>query len=158
MNVSRVAISAFAVCALVCAEGSHAQNPPTQSQNYAFGRNAIATGHQPSGEATGDLNGDGRPDLVVANVAENTVSIFLDAANGRLGSRFDYATGPNPRAVALGDFNGDGFLDIVVVNESCVLTNGQGRDFDFGGSRRRNISYSHGFFGWRVDLIGDWRF
>lgn len=124
MNVSRVVISAFAVCALVCAARVHAQNPPTQSQNYAFGQNAIATGHQPSGEATGDLNGDGRPDLIVANVAENTVSIFLDAANGRLGARFDYATGPNPRAVALGDFNGDGFLDIAVVNESCVLTTG----------------------------------
>jgi hypothetical protein len=72
------------------------------------------TGLAPYGIASGDFNGDGRPDLMIANLDANTVSVLFQQADGAFGGRTDYNVGPNPRGVALGDFNGDGSLDAVV--------------------------------------------
>ena len=81
----------------------------------------IATGAGPSGVATGDLNGDGKRDLVVANQGSNTVSVYLNttpkgAATPTFAPVGTFATGNSPDAVALGDFTGDGKLDIATAN------------------------------------------
>ena len=39
----------------------------------------VAVGEGPNTLAVADLNGDGRPDLIVANSSDNTVSVLLDA-------------------------------------------------------------------------------
>jgi len=81
-----------------------------------------ATGHDPQAILAGDVNGDGRPDLVVSNVvtsADNTgtngVSILLQKPGnpGTFGPSANYATGQSP-AVALGDIDGDGLPDLIV--------------------------------------------
>ena len=79
------------------------------------------TGSVPYSVAMGDVNGDGKPDLAVANYDSNSVSVLLNTtAPGRprpaLPPRADFATGSNPHSVALGDVNGDGRPDLAVAN------------------------------------------
>jgi hypothetical protein len=115
-----------------------------------------AAGKTPFAVALGDLNGDRKPDVAVANINSGTVSVLLNRGDGRLGSRRDYATGDQPRSVALADLDGDGSLDLAVANfvannVSVLLNAGDGRL----GSKR---NYSTGKFPSKVaigDLSGD---
>ena len=74
------------------------------------------------GVALGDVNGDGRRDIVTANQGTDNVSVLLGQASpaGTFGPAFLYATGAGsrPTGVALGDVNGDGRLDIVTGNQA----------------------------------------
>ncbi len=86
------------------------------AQTYVFGRADFATGNGPTAIATGDFNGDGKPDLATANWVDNTVSILLGKPDGTFAPKVDYATGARPASVVVGDFNGDGKLDLAVTN------------------------------------------
>lgn len=84
--------------------------------------------------ADGDVNGDGIPDIVVANecasstnCANGSVSVLLGNGDGTFQPGVSYATGGvYAFSVVLGDVNGDGKLDIVVANEcfDYTCTNG----------------------------------
>ena len=81
----------------------------------------IATGSSPRSVKVGDLNGDGKLDLAVANVGSNTVSVLLNttapgASTASFAAKQDFATGANPVFVTVGDLNRDGKLDLAVVN------------------------------------------
>jgi hypothetical protein len=65
--------------------------------------------------AIGDLNGDGKPDVVVANPSLNNVGIFLNAGNGTLGLGTFLAVGGRPDSISLMDLNADGHLDLILV-------------------------------------------
>ena len=79
------------------------------------------TGPNPRSVSTADLNLDGKPDLVVANLNSNSVSVLLNtAAPGDATPAFtakqDFAVGTGPVSVAVGDLDGDGKLDLVIAN------------------------------------------
>ncbi len=77
----------------------------------------MALSGAPSSVAAGDLNGDGKLDLVIANFDAGTISVLLGQGNGKFATAVDYAVGKQPAFVLLGDVNGDGKLNVVVATE-----------------------------------------
>src|SRR3989442_222466 len=95
-----------------------------------FTRRAAVYVTNPQSLAVGDLNGDGRPDLAVANPMDNTVSVLLGNGDGtfQAAPTYDIAC-CRARSVAVGDFNGDGRPDLAVASGggvSVLLGNGDG--------------------------------
>ena len=78
----------------------------------------LPNGSGPTALATGDFNGDGHTDLVVADEGNATISVFLGNGDGTFRQRTDYAVGNSPVWVSTGDFNGDGVLDLAVANKT----------------------------------------
>ncbi len=79
--------------------------------------------------AVGDVNGDDKPDLLVANFCADTncatgsVGVLLGNGNGTFRTATTYGTGgEEPGSVALADVNGDGNSDLLVANAICVPT------------------------------------
>ena len=93
----------------------------------------FATGLFPNSVAVGDFNGDGKPDLALAN-GSGTVSVLLGNGDGTFQPHVEYPAGPGAFSVAVGDFSGDGKLDLAVANNngnqsgtvSVLLGNGDG--------------------------------
>lgn len=91
--------------------------------NYAavagspFNMTTGATGYIPFGLASGDFDGDGRPDLVVGNVGNNAfLRVILNkVAGAALQSPIATSTTPMQNIVKVGDFDGDGKLDFISV-------------------------------------------
>jgi hypothetical protein len=73
-----------------------------------------ATG--PLSVAVGDLDGDGKPDIVSANTSPGTVSVLLAKGDGTFAPHVEYGCGKKPYHVVLGDMDGDEMLDIVTAN------------------------------------------
>jgi hypothetical protein len=113
----RVPFSILRIFLLFCLAG----NSRAPAQTYSFGQGYLAAGTLPMSVATADLNGDGNLDLVVANLNDSTVSVFLGKPDGTFSLKVDYPTGPQPSSVIAADFNGDGNLDLAVANEDCVI-------------------------------------
>ncbi|MBA7481166.1 hypothetical protein ES707_16636 [subsurface metagenome] len=92
------------------------------SGDYQVG-NTYATGGTPFALAAGDLEGDGYDDLVVANSADNTVSLYVNDRQGGLIDSVSLTTGANPQGIVLGDIDNDSDLDIAVIeNTSMSIT------------------------------------
>ncbi|SEM96704.1 Ig-like domain (group 1) [Stigmatella aurantiaca] len=89
---------------------------------------------KPSASTTPDLDGDGRPDLVVASEGASAVDIARGLGNGTFTAFTTVPLGTgavNPQGVASGDFNADGRVDLVTANlgsgsVSLLLANGSG--------------------------------
>ena len=77
------------------------------------------TGTRPYGIAVGDLDGDGKLDLAVANHFSGTVSVLRNTSTSgtiSFATKVDFATGLTSWSVAIGDLDGDGKLDLAVTN------------------------------------------
>ena len=90
-----------------------------------------AAGKRSERLAIADVNGDGQPDVIIANNGSDTVSVFLGIGNGSFQAQATFATAHYPLGVAISDLNGDGKPDIVTANDptdnmSVLLGNGNG--------------------------------
>ena len=91
-------------------------------------------GGQPAAIAVGDFNGDGSPDLAIANQQTNQVSVLLNTTAGgattpSFAAPIQQAVGSEPSGLAVADFNGDGKPDLAAANFGAnslsVLLNSQ---------------------------------
>ena len=76
------------------------------------------TSAAPISLAVGDINGDGKPDLVTASYYGTVVSVLLGNGDGTFQLPANYNAGSSPRSVVVADFNGDGKADLAVANHS----------------------------------------
>ncbi len=105
--------------------------PPT---TYEVGRSPVDV-------RSGDLNGDGAPDLFVVNIGSSTVNVLLNRGDGSFLSAREFSVGSEPRVGELADFNGDGVLDAITTNFrsadlSVLFSDGQG---GFSDSSRLHV-------------------
>ncbi len=79
---------------------------------------SISVAGKPAAIVAGDLNGDGAPDLIVANAQTGNVDVLLSDGKGAFQAPVHYKIGGSPTALVLGDFTGHGKIDIAVANQS----------------------------------------
>jgi FG-GAP-like repeat/FG-GAP repeat len=114
------------------ARAQAAETPQMLGLNFASPVDYGSGGYGPASVAVADVNGDGKPDIVVANscgssstcpapgtAAPGTVGVLLGNGNGTFQTAVTYGSGGyGASSVAIADVNGDGKPDIVVAN-SC---------------------------------------
>jgi len=109
----------------------------------------FAVGKGPKWIAVGDVNHDGRADILVAN-DDGTVTVLLGNGNGRFtqapGSPIP--AGHMPNDIVIADMNRDGNPDLVIANHqspylTILLGDGKGRFYPAPGSPIDVHSYPH---------------
>ena len=105
---------------------------------------------QASPNEPADFNRDGFVDIVVCNIAADTVSVLLGNGDGTFAPQQQINVGIAPRGVAVLDVDGDGDQDVVNTNYgtsnlSILLNNGTGvfgapTYFEGGGSGERSLA------------------
>ena len=96
----------------------------TAAPNFALqSPQSFASGPNPYVIAAADVNGDGKPDLIVADHDSGSVGVLLNTtAPGALTPSFAaqqlFAVGSTTFAVAVADMNGDGKPDVVGINNT----------------------------------------
>ena len=81
-----------------------------------------AAGYNPYGIDSGDFDGDGRPDVVVGNVGNNTfLRVILNKAGGwAVQGPITAVPAAQPNIVKVGDFDGDNKLDFIAVSRQAA--------------------------------------
>jgi hypothetical protein len=81
---------------------------------------STALGNWPYELAARDMNGDFKPDLMVANAYSDSLSMLINTTpTGATAASFsvtNYPMGSMPKSLAVGDFNGDCLQDVIVSN------------------------------------------
>jgi hypothetical protein len=107
--------------------------------------------------ASGDFNGDGRPDLVCVNSGgAGSLTILTNSGNGGFGSNTTFSVGGSPNCVAPVDVNGNGRLALAVsANGELLLCTNNGADV-FGINATLEVGNAPGFVV-AADVNGDYR-
>ena len=104
---------------------------PANAGKYLAGT-TLTTGGQPNQVISADLNGDGVPDLVFADLSTsgNAVVVLQDASHpGQFLAPLNLPTAAMTPSVAAADLNGDGLVDVVAVDFDSNGNNGQASVF-----------------------------
>jgi uncharacterized protein (TIGR03437 family) len=73
----------------------------------------------PYSVAAGDLNGDGKVDLVTANFGSDNVSLLLGNGDGTFVVTASFSADTNPAWVTMGNFRRNGMVDVVTANNGA---------------------------------------
>src|SRR6266571_7253520 len=92
----------------------------------------VISGSHPSGMSYVDVNADGKPDLVVANLTSQEIGVHLGNGTGGFGAKISTPIVSTPSGLTTGDWNGDGKVDVAVLNGAqstiiILLGDGTGR-------------------------------
>ncbi len=125
---------ALMVCFCIALFGSLVYGGPFCNTGEYFPGGTLAVGDSPRELASGDIDGDGDFDLVVANSASNSVTVLLNNGGGRFDTQIEVAplgAFASPEGITLGDMDADGDLDLAVANfnsnsVSIFLNDGSG--------------------------------
>jgi hypothetical protein len=96
--------------------------------NINFQRQDFSAAAGATDMVAADVDGDGKPDLVVTNVNANSVSIFRNTStNGIIGpssfaAKVDYTLPSQPRGLAVADVDNDMRPDIIVTRANNVIS------------------------------------
>src|SRR5262249_10583958 len=82
----------------------------------------FAAGDAPNRLRAGELNGDGKPDLITLNGFDSTISILLGKGTGAYPTHVEYHMPGVPSDVAIADFNGDRIPDLAVTSGNKFLS------------------------------------
>lgn len=120
MKNRRVNSAIVLITIAVAFVGVRSQTINLQLQNtYTLGAGALTPRF-----AVGDLNNDGRPDVVTAGgLVGQAFNVQLNNGSGGLGTANPIGASLNATAVAIGDFNNDGNADLAVGSISNVGIN-----------------------------------
>lgn len=128
-----LAVAAVSAAGLMYAIQAHADYPALVYPSPIISDPPLPYGFQ---MASADLNGDGFPDLIVADDAntgsnQGGVWVFLASSTGQYAGGVFYATTSMPYIVGAGDLNGDGYPDLVTGSNgsnglSVLINNGDG--------------------------------
>lgn len=114
---------------------AHLPDRPSSGLSFAPVVTYSAGGADTNSVAVADVNGDGRPDIVVANFCAGvggncgagSVGVLLSNGNGTFQPVSVYGSGGyQPSTVIIADVNGDGRPDLVVANSCVSATNCSG--------------------------------
>ena len=89
----------------------------TQSFAYVTKLDSIDGLSETTKYTVGDLDGDGKMDVVTLDRLNNTLAVYRNVTNGGMiefTSRLDFPTGQTPRSATIADLDGDGRADIAV--------------------------------------------
>ncbi len=144
--------------------------PSGISSNSFAPRVDWTTGSHPQGVTIRDIDGDGRPDLLIANGDDGTVSIYRnigvagELTTNSFAPKIDIATGSGCDDVVAGDLDDDGKPDLAVVTELNSLLSVFQNISTPGGftnsSLAMRVDFPAGYNAWGVtvgDLDGDGR-
>jgi nitrous oxidase accessory protein NosD len=82
----------------------------------------ITTNNGPGSIVIADIDGNGKPDLVVSYTSTSGISVYRNTStpgsinSSSFAAKVDFSTTTNPMGIAVGDLDGGGKPDIAVVN------------------------------------------
>ena len=129
----KTAIATFALTGSLSAVAWFTPPRVMASSTLEFTQQVVSVGKGPGFITIADVNHDGRPDLLVANTDDGTITVLLGDGKGGFtpapGSPFPCNANPNDIAVA--DMTGNGNLDLVIANHqtpyiTILLGDGRG--------------------------------
>jgi hypothetical protein len=122
----------------------------------------LPVGHGAGFVRLADVNGDGRPDIIVANADDDTVSVLLNDGQRHFhpAAGSPYAAGHQPMDIAVVDMNRDGHADLVIANHqspyiTVLLGDGRGAFVPAPNSPYATGSYPHPHGVAVADFTGD---
>ena len=132
----------------------------------------FVTGWFPMSVVIGDLDGDGKPELISANsyngAGGNSVSVLRNTSSSGIinassfAANVEFATGKSPYSVAIGDIDGDGKPDICTGNNGAysvsVLRNTSSSGVINAGSFAAHVDFNTGTSPFSIaisDIDGD---
>jgi outer membrane protein OmpA-like peptidoglycan-associated protein len=103
------------------------------------------SGQENWGVDVGDINKDGKIDVISCSNLDGKVNVHFNDGKGRFNQKRSYPAGSYNRAIRVGDLNKDGWLDIATVSVKDMKVNWMLSDGKGGFLPKKSIPASGGF-------------